>query len=56
MSSSILKVSVYEVIGTSYIQRHHVLNAALGSFKILGIIKIPNLGIHFVNVENLSLS
>ena len=35
-------------------QRYLALNATLGSFKILGIIKISYLGIHFVNVENLS--
>ena len=41
-------------MGTSYMQRYNALNATLGSSKILGITKIPNLGIHFVNVENLS--
>ena len=54
MNSGILEVSVYEVMGISYMQRHHALNATLSSFKILGIIKISNLGIHFVDVENLS--
>ena len=56
MNSDILEVSVYEVKGTSYMQRHHALNATLGSFKILGISKILDLGIYFVNVENLSWS
>ena len=56
MNFSILEVSIYEVMETSYMQRHHALNVTLGSFKILGIIKIPDLGIHFVNVENLSWS
>ena len=54
MDSVILEVSVYEVMGTSSMQRHHTLNVTLGSFKILRIIKIQDLGIHFVNAENLS--
>ena len=52
MNSNFLEVSVYEVMEISYMQRHHVLNATLGSFKILGIIKILDLSIHFVNVKN----
>ena len=56
MNSGILEVNIYEVMGTSYMQRHHALNTTLGSFMILGIIKIPDLGIHLVNVENLSWS
>ena len=54
MNSDILEVSVYEVMWAFYMQRHHALNATLGSFNILGIIKISDLGIYFVNVENLS--
>ena len=54
MNSDILEVSVYEVMGASYMQIHHVLKATLGFFNILGIITIPDLGIHFVNVVNLS--
>ena len=54
MNSDILEVSVYEVMGTFYMQKQHALNAILGSFKILGIIKILDVGIQFVNVENLS--
>ena len=47
MNSNILEVTIYEVMRTSYMQRHHALNATLGSF-----ITIPDLGIHYVNVEN----
>ena len=54
MNSDILEVSMHEVMGTSYMQRKHALNATLSSFNILGIIKIPDLGIHSMNVENLS--
>ena len=46
MNSDILKVSIYEVIGTSYIQRHHALKCHFKFFQ--------DLGIHFMNVENLS--
>ena len=54
MNSGVLEVSIYEVMGTSYMQKRHALNATLGSFKILRMIKILDLGIHFVNVESLS--
>ena len=56
MHSGILEVSIYKVMGTSYMQKHHALNATLSNFKILGIIKILYLGIHVVNVENISWS
>ena len=54
MNSVILEVDVYEAMKISFMRRHNALNATLGSFKILRINEIQNLGIHFVNVENLS--
>ena len=54
MNSKILEVSIYDLWEHLICRNTMYKKVTLGSFKIFGIIKISYIGIHFMNIENLS--